>query len=1077
MRNHFTLHQKNFMTYLFCISILIILFDSVFIITPFYSNNLFSPSFSNVPSFKTEIIEKKLSSNYNPLIHDSIHLSMDDVVMNITKANGFFEGYNLFVLEERNKYDHSNRSYTVLITSMDGKIVNKLEVGEKINLAKILNSTTVLVGKPYENIFWNIDTNVTSIYKYIDSYYHHHEIEYNPFTETFLTFIQHSIDINGSSYLFDMILEYNVKGHIIWALDTHSFISHTQWCPYQDMMSDKRDLTHSNTLFWDFEEDIIYYNSRNVNTFYKINHTSSEIIWSLGEYGNFTLFNKNGIEKECLFYHAHAIEKISDNLFIIFDNDAHNQTDSNNKRSRMLEITINESTMTANESWSWVAPSDYYSAWWGDADRLPNGNRLGTFGTVTHPDTNLGARLVEVNEEGSIVWEMNFPPNPPFIYGVYRMERFSFSPILSSPDDVVIYPSSNSTISWNAWYNFRTKCSVNGLYTLFLDGNLIVSGEHAFEKFWSASELTFDIRETIGTLPYGTYNLTLALEDEAGHITSDSLNLTVSSFFISREGPMTIETGQPGSIVSWEGITSAPLTCNIYVNETLISDFEWGGEAINLDLNSLSTGKSNVSLILLNESLVEHVDSFWVTIYPTEVPQISSFPLDETIVWNDSLTLTWDIFDNSPSSWAILVNGSVYQNDDWVAPSYYLSWLLPKFNEKVYNITLVITDLLGLESSVSTIITIISPSFPIIASTPSQTVFQWGQEDVSLIWEVHGGTSWFFWKNSTLLHSGTVLDPVVEIIIQEWQAENWRLGVYNLTLQVVNAFGTAIESEVWITIFLDFGDLYADEAISSSSLWSSDIEKAEGAPDGEFAIIYVDYGNGYITLDMGENEEILDGDGYDFTIYSMDGSYSLWISNDLSKPFTILGFGQGNQSFDLSLIGVNEARYIRVEYRSGDFVSLDAVEALNFNYLESDSKQPEIIKKPDNITTLFVEYDQILLFWEVFDITPWNYTIYTNNIVSEVGIWDGADIEFAFIVTTIGTFEIKLILYDLYGNKAEDNVIIIIEEESTSSTTYTTYETNSANWFFFTSFLVLPVICRNRYRKYMIKNNKEYKSH
>ena len=54
------------------------------------------------------------------------------------------------------------------------------------------------------------------------------------------------------------------------------------------MSHDAADLTHSNSLFFDAENDILYYNARNPNTFYKINHSSSEVIWGLGEHGNFS---------------------------------------------------------------------------------------------------------------------------------------------------------------------------------------------------------------------------------------------------------------------------------------------------------------------------------------------------------------------------------------------------------------------------------------------------------------------------------------------------------------------------------------------------------------------------------------------------------------------------------------------------------------------------------------------------------------------------------------------------------------------------------------------------------------------
>ena len=74
---------------------------------------------------------------------------------------------------------------------------------------------------------------------------------------------------------YDMINEYNQQGNIVWSLNTTSFINPSEY-NYQfnetntlnGVTSD--DLVHSNSLVFDPYENVLYYNSRNVNTFYKI---------------------------------------------------------------------------------------------------------------------------------------------------------------------------------------------------------------------------------------------------------------------------------------------------------------------------------------------------------------------------------------------------------------------------------------------------------------------------------------------------------------------------------------------------------------------------------------------------------------------------------------------------------------------------------------------------------------------------------------------------------------------------------------------------------------------------------------
>ena len=444
--------------------------------------------------------------------------------LNVSNYGGAFDGYNLFIVV---KYDlYATKQMYLLITDMEGNIIMQRDDVNQMSV-EFINSTTLMFGNDYTCTLWNIYDNSTEILNFRG----HHDYEYNPRDDTFFIFKGRLVYFDSNPYVFDTIYECNREGQVVWFLNTWSFINYTQWCPFHDYsMMGGPDITHSNTLFFDVEEDVIYYNSRNTNTFYKINHTTKKVIWGLGEYGDFKLFDKDGRQRRNLFYHAHAVEKVDDNTFILYDNDLHNQVHPLKKESRILEITINETTMTANETWSWTGSSDYYSRVFGDADRLPNENRLGTFGTKTHAsNVSIGARLVEVNDSGQIVWEMNFPHTNDSKCAVYRMERFHFSPILSSPEDLNIVEYENFSINWNTWYNFRSKQKINGSYVFYLNSAPIQSGTHEFDKFWQSTNISFNSEkiEILQNLEPGIYNLTLELADEAGHKTTDSVSLYV----------------------------------------------------------------------------------------------------------------------------------------------------------------------------------------------------------------------------------------------------------------------------------------------------------------------------------------------------------------------------------------------------------------------------------------------------------------------------------------------------------------------------------------------------------------------
>jgi hypothetical protein len=100
--------------------------------------------------------------------------------------------------------------------------------------------------------------------------------------------------------------------------------------------------------------------------------------------------------------------------------------------------------MTARETWSWEAPTSYWTPFWGNAIVLPNGDIMGVFGPPTHQFaqnqpwnfTNTGAVIVEVNPQGQVVRTWTFPVG----WGIYRVQQ------VTSQIAIPEYPSSTPLI-------------------------------------------------------------------------------------------------------------------------------------------------------------------------------------------------------------------------------------------------------------------------------------------------------------------------------------------------------------------------------------------------------------------------------------------------------------------------------------------------------------------------------------------------------------------------------------------------------------------------------------------------------
>ena len=302
-------------------------------------------------------------------------------------------------------------------------------------VAKVMSPDSLMFqGEPGQTThFWNFTSNSTVDFPNV---YGHHDVEYNPFNDTFLNLRQYERTINGSQIIFDKIVEEDGSGNILWSWDTYDYIplSDADLCNHVGEANGTTliDFTHANAIQWDYNNSVVYLNLRHTNTFYKINMTTGNIIWACGEHGNFTLIDSNGNNVKTLWYHSHATWQVEPDIFTMFDNDFDNTTDPNDCHSRMIEVTLNEQNMTAWVSWSWEAPTQYWSPYFGKTDRLPNGDHIGVFGSPSHhfsqnapwTGNDTGAVIVEVNSTGSIVRTWTFPIG----WSIYRIGEIKDQP-------------------------------------------------------------------------------------------------------------------------------------------------------------------------------------------------------------------------------------------------------------------------------------------------------------------------------------------------------------------------------------------------------------------------------------------------------------------------------------------------------------------------------------------------------------------------------------------------------------------------------------------------------------------------
>ena len=199
-------------------------------------------------------------------------------------------------------------------------------------------------------------------------------------------------------------------GETVWEWRAGEHISTGDHCPVCIRDTSARlnhfahDWLHSNALIFEEAEQAVYLNVRNLNRLVKIDYPSGDVIWSMGDDGEFG---------EGLWSHGHDPQLLANGNILIFDNGNHKEPV---EYSRAVEIAFDPSAAWAEAVWEWSDTPPFYDCGMGDANRLPNGNTL-----ITNA---FGGRIIEVTGDGEVAWEMRLDgAGTQEISRIYKAER------------------------------------------------------------------------------------------------------------------------------------------------------------------------------------------------------------------------------------------------------------------------------------------------------------------------------------------------------------------------------------------------------------------------------------------------------------------------------------------------------------------------------------------------------------------------------------------------------------------------------------------------------------------------------
>ncbi len=208
-----------------------------------------------------------------------------------------------------------------------------------------------------------------------------------------ITVVSTDQDVDGDDVQGDRVVQFDADNQEVWS-----------WNAFDHLDYDPDDLylgiwwTHLNSVAVDLDEDVVYINSWVMNKTFEVGRATGEILWTLGEGGDFAA----DPDAETPWYEkSHSFEPIGDDRYLLYDNGDHDRG-----WSRVVEYQLDEDAMQAEIVWEYpgeLAEDEWWVISAGDVDLLDNGNRLVV---ADH-------RIMELSFEGDILWEYTWIPAEP----------------------------------------------------------------------------------------------------------------------------------------------------------------------------------------------------------------------------------------------------------------------------------------------------------------------------------------------------------------------------------------------------------------------------------------------------------------------------------------------------------------------------------------------------------------------------------------------------------------------------------------------------------------------------------------
>ncbi len=176
------------------------------------------------------------------------------------------------------------------------------------------------------------------------------------------------------------------------------------------LMDQKIDLVHGNSVALSTDGNLLL-SSRNLSEITKINLQTGDVIWRMGGKANmFTFTNSQP------FAYQHDVRQLPNGNITVFNNQG---TPEAPQRSWGVEYKIDEAEKTVTQVWRFTDTLPVFATYMGNAQRLPDGNTLLSWGAPFTKNGYAFLSVTEVTPDNHTIFELAF--DQPYVsYRAFR---------------------------------------------------------------------------------------------------------------------------------------------------------------------------------------------------------------------------------------------------------------------------------------------------------------------------------------------------------------------------------------------------------------------------------------------------------------------------------------------------------------------------------------------------------------------------------------------------------------------------------------------------------------------------------